>query len=65
MKKALIIGANGQGRFISFRLLLEKNYEVHGIIRRSSAQFARIRHIVDNCDLTTVFSAFSAIYFDS
>ena len=36
MKKAIIIGVNGQdGSYLS-RLLLEKNYEVHGLRRRSS-----------------------------
>ena len=36
MKKALIIGVNGQdGAYLS-RLLLSKNYEVHGLRRRSS-----------------------------
>ena len=36
MKKALITGINGQdGSYLS-ELLLEKGYEVHGIIRRHS-----------------------------
>ena len=36
MKKEIIIGVNGQdGSYLS-RLLLEKNYEVHGLRRRSS-----------------------------
>ena len=36
MKKAIIIGVNGQdGSYLS-RLLLEKNYEVHGLRRRLS-----------------------------
>jgi len=36
VKKAIIIGVNGQdGSYLS-RLLLEKNYEVHGLRRRSS-----------------------------
>ena len=36
-KKALITGITGQdGSYLS-RLLLEKGYEVHGIIRRSSS----------------------------
>jgi len=56
MKKALIIGANGQdGSYLS-DLLLEKDYEVHGIIRRSSySNLARIRHIVDNCEFNDRF----------
>ncbi len=56
MKKALIIGANGQdGSYLS-DLLLEKDYEVHGIIRRSSCStLARVRHIVDNCKFNDRF----------
>lgn len=36
MKKALITGVTGQDGSFLAELLLEKNYEVHGIIRRSS-----------------------------
>jgi len=36
MRKALITGITGQdGAYLS-EFLLEKNYEVHGIVRRSS-----------------------------
>ncbi len=39
MKKALITGVTGQdGSYLS-EFLLEKGYEVHGIIRRSSTEF--------------------------
>ncbi|TWT07123.1 GDP-mannose 4,6-dehydratase [Planococcus sp. CPCC 101016] len=46
MKKALITGVNGQdGSFLS-DFLLEKGYEVHGIIRRSSSfNTSRIEHL--------------------
>lgn len=46
MKKAIITGVTGQdGSFLS-ELLLEKGYEVHGIIRRSSVDFrTRIAHL--------------------
>lgn len=46
MKKALITGVTGQdGSYLS-ELLLEKGYEVHGIIRRSSSfNTGRILHI--------------------
>ncbi len=46
MKKALITGVTGQdGSFLS-EFLLEKGYEVHGIIRRSSVEFRpRIAHL--------------------
>src|SRR5271163_4198735 len=46
MKRALITGITGQdGSYLS-ELLLEKGYEVHGIIRRSSSfNTGRIDHI--------------------
>lgn len=49
MKKALITGVTGQdGSYLS-ELLLEKGYEVHGIIRRSSVEFReRIDHLENN-----------------
>ncbi len=37
MKKALITGINGQDGFYLSKLLLEKNYEVHGIVREEKA----------------------------
>ena len=49
MKTALITGVTGQdGSFLS-EFLLEKGYEVHGIIRRSSVEFRpRIVHLEGN-----------------
>ena len=49
MKKALITGITGQdGSYLS-ELLLEKGYEVHGLIRRSSAEYReRIAHLERN-----------------
>ena len=46
MKKALITGVTGQdGSFLS-ELLIEKGYDVHGVIRRSSVDFReRIAHL--------------------
>ncbi len=46
MKKALITGITGQdGSYLS-EFLLEKEYEVHGIIRRSSTEYReRIAHL--------------------
>src|SRR5271157_2970448 len=46
MKKALITGINGQdGSFLS-EFLIKQNYEVHGIIRRSSYfNLGRIEHL--------------------
>lgn len=52
MKKALITGITGQdGSYLS-ELLLDKGYEVHGIIRRSSSfNTGRIDHIYDRLNL--------------
>ncbi|MDD4153828.1 MAG: GDP-mannose 4,6-dehydratase [Bacilli bacterium] len=49
MKKALITGVTGQdGSYLS-ELLLEKGYEVHGIVRRSSSEKKeRIDHLLSN-----------------
>lgn len=47
MKKALITGITGQDGSYLAELLLEKGYEVHGIIRRSSSfNTGRIEHIL-------------------
>jgi GDPmannose 4,6-dehydratase len=49
MKKALISGITGQDGSYLTELLLEKGYEVHGIIRRSSSfNTARIDHIFND-----------------
>ena len=46
MKKALITGVTGQDGSYLAELLLEKGYNVHGIIRRSSVDFReRIEHL--------------------
>lgn len=46
MKKAIITGVNGQDGSYLAELLLEKGYEVHGIIRRSSTfNTERIEHL--------------------
>lgn len=46
MKKALITGITGQDGSYLVEFLLEKNYEVHGIIRRSSTfNTGRINHL--------------------
>ncbi len=53
MKKALITGVTGQDGAYLTELLLEKGYEVHGIIRRSSSfNTKRIDHVYDNPNLT-------------
>jgi len=53
-KKALVIGANGQDASYLIELLLEKNYDVHGTIRRNSTpeyQTTRIDHVFDKIKL--------------
>lgn len=51
-KVALITGITGQDGSYLTELLLNKNYEVHGIIRRSSSiNTSRIDHIYDHPDL--------------
>lgn len=52
MRKALITGITGQDGSYLAEFLLEKNYEVHGIIRRSSSpNTERINHIYDDDNL--------------
>lgn len=49
MKSALITGVTGQDGSYLADFLLEKGYEVHGILRRSSVDFKeRIDHLMDN-----------------
>lgn len=48
IKRALITGATGQDGSYLIELLLEKGYEVHGIVRRASTfNRARIEHLYD------------------
>ena len=54
MKKALITGITGQDGSYLAELLLEKNYEVHGLVRRSSnvnAAFPNIKNFVNDVTL--------------
>ena len=47
MAKALITGVNGQDGSYLAELLLEKGYEVHGIVRRTSVRNTeRIDHLI-------------------
>jgi GDPmannose 4,6-dehydratase len=57
-KRALITGITGQDGSYLAELLLEKGYEVHGIIRRSSTfNTSRIDHIYrDRHEVETAFS---------
>lgn len=52
MKKALITGITGQDGSYLAEILLEKGYEVHGIIRRSSSfNTGRIDHLYNNPEI--------------
>jgi GDPmannose 4,6-dehydratase len=52
VKKALITGITGQDGSYLTELLLEKGYEVHGIIRRSSNfNTQRIDHLIENPEI--------------
>lgn len=69
MKKALVIGANGQDASYLIEFLLSKNYDVVGTIRRNSvpeSQTTRIQHLTKNIslkymDLTDTISVDSII----
>ena len=51
-KTALITGITGQDGSYLAELLLDKGYEVHGIVRRSSApNTSRIDHLLDRITL--------------
>ncbi|MBO7573843.1 MAG: GDP-mannose 4,6-dehydratase [Bacilli bacterium] len=52
-KKALITGINGQDGSYLAEFLLEKDYEVHGIVRRSSvSNTSKIDHLLANGSIT-------------
>jgi GDPmannose 4,6-dehydratase len=52
MKRALITGITGQDGSYLAELLLEKGYEVHGIVRRASTEsFERIEHLAGKVHL--------------
>jgi GDPmannose 4,6-dehydratase len=52
VKRALITGVTGQDGSYLAELLLEKGYEVHGMVRRSSTEkFERIEHLRDKITL--------------
>ena len=72
MKKALITGITGQDGSYLAELLVEKGYEVHGIIRRSSiSTTSRIDHLLekglinihegDMTDSTSIFNVVSEV----
>jgi GDPmannose 4,6-dehydratase len=52
MRRALITGVTGQDGSYLAELLLEKGYEVHGMVRRASTEkFERIEHLRDRITL--------------
>lgn len=67
MKKALITGITGMSGSYMADLLLEKGYEVHGMVRRSStSNKQRIAHILDKItlhegDVTDATSVYSLL----
>ncbi len=66
-KRAMVTGLTGQDGSYLAELLLEKDYDVFGVVRRSSSEtFERIRHIQDQitlvqADLTDQTSIIDAI----
>tara|TARA_R110000824_G_scaffold333159_1_gene519744 strand:+ start:458 stop:1429 length:972 start_codon:yes stop_codon:yes gene_type:complete len=74
MKRALITGINGQDGSYLAEFLVEKGYDVHGIIKRNSIpenQTARIQHIypviknnlyhADMCDMSSLLSVLQRV----
>ena len=52
MKKALITGITGQDGSYLAEFLMEKGYEVHGLVRRSSSfNRGRIEHLWMNSEI--------------
>ena len=51
MKKAFITGVDGQDGSFLAELLLEKGYEVHGLVRRSVNPSVNIQHLLDKITL--------------
>ena len=68
MKKALITGITGQDGSYLAEFLLEKRYEVHGIVRRvaiedSEHRLGRIHHLLDRLHLHAAsMESFPSIY---
>jgi GDPmannose 4,6-dehydratase len=51
-KKAIVTGVTGQDGSYLAELLLDKGYQVYGMVRRSSTEpFSRIRHLMDDIEL--------------
>ena len=55
-KVALLTGITGQDGSYLTELLLEKGYQVHGVVRRSSSfNTGRINHIINDASLRDRF----------
>ncbi|HAL25778.1 MAG TPA: GDP-mannose 4,6-dehydratase, partial [Chloroflexi bacterium] len=52
-RRALITGIGGQDGSLLAELLLDQDYEVFGVVRRSSAQYANLEPLRDRVDLIT------------
>jgi GDPmannose 4,6-dehydratase len=74
MKRVLITGINGQDGSYLAELLVEKGYDVHGILKRNSIpenQTARIQHVypeiknnlyhADMCDMSSLLSVIQRV----
>src|ERR687888_129903 len=62
--RALITGITGQDGSYLAELLLEKGYEVHGMVRRASTEkFDRIEHLRDSIPETRFYQASSSEMF--
>ncbi len=68
MKRAFLTGITGQDGSYLAELLLEKGYEVHGLVRRSALEdpahrFSRISHILDKLHLhAATLESFPSLY---
>ncbi len=52
MKKALVLGVTGQDGSYLAEVLLERGYEVHGMVRRSATGNTRnIQHLIDDSEI--------------
>lgn len=66
MKKAFITGVTGQDGYYLSKLLLEKGYEVHGTIRRSSSfNTSRIDNLISEYKDTNLFKLYYSDLLDS
>ena len=53
-KKALILGSTGQDGSYMIELLLKKNYQVHGLVRKSATGNTKnIDHLINNNNILT------------